>query len=82
MSFSKDETIKSVIEIVQQKLRLPDGTVTLNSSFKDLGADSLDIVDMIMEFEESFGIHIDDEDAEKIATVDEVVNHIHQMRTK
>lgn len=82
MSFSKEETVRTVTSIIQQKLRLPDGTVSLNSSFKDLGADSLDIVDMIMEFEESFGIHINDDDAEKIQTVDEVVNHIHHMRTK
>ena len=82
MSFSKEDTGNQVTEIVQQKLRLPNGTVTMGSSFKDLGADSLDLVDMIMEFEESFGIHINDEDAEKIQTVGEVVNHIHDMRTK
>lgn len=82
MSFSKEETVGTVTAIIQQKLRLPDGAVSLSSSFKDLGADSLDIVDMIMEFEESFGIHINDDDAEKIQTVDEVVNHIHGMRTK
>ena len=44
--------------------------------------DSLDIVEMIMTFEEAFGIEIKDEDAEKIKTVQEAVNHMHPMRTK
>jgi len=51
--------------------------VTLTSSFtEDLGADSLDIVEMVMELEEQFGVKIPDEDAEKIKTVGEAIRYI------
>ena len=82
MAFVREETIAKITHIIQSKLRLPKSAVSLKSSFKDLGADSLDIVDMIMEFEEVFGIQINDDDAEKIKTVEEVANYIHAMRTK
>lgn len=82
MAFVREETIAKITHIIQSKLRLPESAVSLKSSFKDLGADSLDIVDMIMEFEEVFGIQINDDDAEKIKTVEEVANYIHAMRTK
>jgi acyl carrier protein len=51
--------------------------ITLTSSFtEDLGADSLDIVEMVMELEEEFGVKIPDEDAEKIKTVGEAIRYI------
>jgi acyl carrier protein len=53
--------------------------VTLEASFiDDLGADSLDLVELIMAMEEEFGLEISDEDAEKIQTVQDVVNYINQ----
>ena len=81
-SFTREDTAEKVTQIVEEKLSIPVGTVAPSSSFKDLGADSLDQVELIMTFEEVFGIQIKDEDAEKIKTIDEVISHIHRMRTK
>jgi len=82
MAFSKDDTQNKVIEIISEKLNMPKENIGVSSSFQDLGADSLDIVEMIMSFEESFGIEIKDEDAEKIKTVQDAIDHIHVARTK
>ncbi len=82
MAMSKEDTQQKVIAIIAEKLSTDASRVTLDRSFKDLGADSLDIVEMIMSFEETFGIEIKDEDAEKIKTVNEAVDLIHTVRTK
>ena len=56
---------------------MDEGEVTPTASFvDDLGADSLDTVELVMAFEENFGIEIPDEDAEKIATVKDAVDYI------
>jgi len=82
MAFSKDDTQQKVTEIIASKLSTPQENIKLVSTFKDLGADSLDIVEIIMNFEEAFGIEIKDEDAEKIKTVQEAVDLIHAVRVK
>jgi acyl carrier protein len=82
MSFQKDDTTQKVIAIIAEKLSMPAQNITLEATFKDLGADSLDIVEIIMSFEETFGIEIKDEDAEKIKTVGQAVELIHSARTK
>ncbi len=83
MSFTKEDTQEKVIDVISEKLSIPKENITIEATFKnDLGADSLDIVEMIMSFEETFGIEIKDEDAEKIKTVQDAVNHIHESRTK
>jgi len=81
-AFTREDTTQKVTNIIVEKLSIPAQNVTPHASFKDLGADSLDIVELIMSFEEEFGIEIKDEDAEKIQTVDEVITHIHAMRSK
>lgn len=66
-----------VKEIVVQQLGVDADAVTMSSSFvDDLGADSLDIVELIMAFEEAFDIEIPDADAEKISTVGDAVEYI------
>ncbi|TZE83384.1 acyl carrier protein [Calorimonas adulescens] len=66
-----------VREIVAEQLGVESDEITLESSFiDDLGADSLDIVELIMALEEEFDIEIPDEDAEKITTVNDVVEYI------
>ena len=82
MAFSKEDTLKKVVAIIAEKLSMSSDLIKSTATFKDLGADSLDIVEIIMSFEETFGIEIKDEDAEKIKTVSEAVDLIHAVRTK
>jgi acyl carrier protein len=66
-----------VKEIIMNKLGVDDGQVTPEASFtNDLGADSLDTVELVMEFEKAFNLQIPDEDAEKITTVGDAVKYI------
>lgn len=66
-----------VKEIVVEQLGVDEDAVTMSASFvDDLGADSLDIVELIMAFEEAFDIEIPDADAEKISTVGDAVEYI------
>jgi acyl carrier protein len=71
---SVEERVK---QIIVEQLGVDEGEVTTTASFvDDLGADSLDTVELVMAFEEAFGIEIPDEDAEKIATVKDAVEYI------
>jgi acyl carrier protein len=64
-------------EIVVEQLGVSAEEVTLEASIiDDLGADSLDIVELVMAFEEEFGVEIPDEAAEKIATIGDIVNYL------
>jgi acyl carrier protein len=68
---------KKVKEIVAEQLGKDVNEITTSASFiDDLGADSLDIVELVMKMEEEFGIEIPDEEAEKIKTVNDVVEYI------
>lgn len=70
-------TFDKVKEIVVEQLGVDEADVAMNSTFiDDLGADSLDIVELIMAFEEEFSIEIPDEVAEKIKTVKDAVEYI------
>jgi len=74
-------TFEKVRDIVVEQLGSEADEVTLESTFiDDLGADSLDIVELIMAFEEEFNVEIPDEAAEKIKTVQDVVNYIEQNK--
>ena len=74
-------TFDKVRDIVVEQLGSEADEVTLESTFiDDLGADSLDIVELIMAFEEEFNVEIPDEAAEKINTVQAVVNYIDQQK--
>ena len=75
------EVEKKVIDIVVDKLNVEASEVLRKSSFtNDLGADSLDTVELIMEFEKEFNISIPDEDAEKIGTVEDAINYIEEKQ--
>ena len=68
---------QKVIDIIVEQLKVSPEEVTLEASFiEDLGADSLDLVELIMAMEEEFGLEISDEDAEKLQTVQDAVNYI------
>ncbi|MFT5724626.1 MAG: acyl carrier protein [Bacteroidia bacterium] len=71
------EIASKVTDIIVDKLGVEKSEVTLEASFtNDLGADSLDTVELIMEFEKEFNIAIPDEQAEKIGTVGQAVSYI------
>ncbi|MCQ2227586.1 MAG: acyl carrier protein [Bacteroidales bacterium] len=71
------EVAEKVKAIIVDKLGVDEAEVTETASFtNDLGADSLDTVELIMEFEKAFGINIPDDAAEKIATVGDAVAYI------
>ena len=71
------ETLDKVKEVVMDKLGVEESKITETAHFMDdLGADSLDTVELIMQLEEEFGIEIPDEDAEKITTVGAAVEYI------
>jgi acyl carrier protein len=79
---SVEERVKSIIV---EQLGVDEGEVTPTASFvDDLGADSLDTVELVMAFEEAFEVEIPDEDAEKIRTVKDAVDYInsHAKGTK
>lgn len=80
--FEKEETRSTVVEIVMEKLHVDKEAVLKAQTFQDLGADSLDMVEIIMKLEEIFGVDINDEDAEQLTSIDQVVDYIHHLRTK
>jgi acyl carrier protein len=72
-----DEVFEKIKEIITELLDVDDDKITLDARFReDLEADSLDLVELIMEFEERFGGEISDEDAQKITTVGEAVTYV------
>ena len=74
---NSEEVFEKVKGIIVNQLGVADTAVTLEASFiDDLGADSLDIVELVMALEEEFDMEIPDEDAEKVVTVGDVVDYI------
>ena len=73
------DTLNKIKEIIMDKLGVDENKVTNDSHFiEDLGADSLDTVELIMQLEEDFGIEIPDEDAEKIVTINQAHEYINK----
>ncbi len=71
------DVLERVTKIIVDRLGVDESEVKLEASFKeDLGADSLDVVELVMELEDEFGMEISDDDAEKISTVGDAVNYI------
>ncbi|QQK76629.1 acyl carrier protein [Salicibibacter cibarius] len=74
---AETETLERVKKIVVDRLGVEESEVISEATFKDdLGADSLDVVELVMELEDEFDMEISDEEAEKISTVADVVNYI------
>jgi len=73
----REEIWAKIQEITADRLGVDESDVTSDASFReDLEADSLDLVELIMELEEQFGMEIPDEEAEKITTVEEAVDYV------
>ena len=71
---SADDKVK---QIIVEQLGVDESEITASASFQDdLGADSLDVVELVMAFEEAFGIEIPDEDAETIKTVKDAIDYV------
>lgn len=74
------DVVERVTKIVIDRLNVEESEVKLEASFKeDLGADSLDVVELVMELEDEFDMEISDDDAEKIVTVGDAVNYIQSL---
>lgn len=72
--------LERVTKVVVDRLSVDESKVTAEASFReDLGADSLDVVELVMELEDEFDMEISDEDAEKIATVGDAVKYIESL---
>jgi acyl carrier protein len=72
---------QEMIDIIVEQLSVEKDKVVPNASFvDDLGADSLDLVELIMAMEEGFDIEIPDEDAEKISTVQDAINYVKKLK--
>lgn len=82
MAFQKEDTAKKIIEIISKKLSFPKEQLTPSAAFKDLGIDSLDNVELMIAFEDAFGVEIPDEEAQKITTIQNAIDVIHEARKK
>ena len=77
MAASRDEVFERIKEVLVERLSVEEADITEEANFQeDLDADSLDLVEMIMELEDQFGIKIPDEDAQKIQTVGQAVDYV------
>lgn len=81
-SFDKIDTRNAIIALVAQELKVDAATITDTATFESLGADSLDLVQIIMHLEERFGLEINDQDAERMTSLGEVVDYVHARRTQ
>ncbi|MGR3294133.1 MAG: acyl carrier protein [Candidatus Scalindua sp.] len=83
MSTDEPSTEEKLKEIIIKQFGESEKPITLETSYvNDLGADSLDIVELVMELEDEFDVSIPDEDAEKIQTVDDTVKYINEQKQK
>ena len=77
------EILSHVIELIAEQMGIDESNINENTNFvNDLGADSLDTVELVMTFEEAYGIEISDSEAELMQTVGDTVNFIDKLKNK
>lgn len=79
--FSRIDTLDRIVKLIVQELKVDHERVNETATFAELGADSLDMVQIIMKLEETFGIEINDQDAERMTTLRDVVDYVQERRT-
>lgn len=79
--FARQDTLDRIVTLIVQELKVDRERVNETVTFAELGADSLDMVQIIMKLEETFGIEINDQDAEKMTTLRDVVDYVQERRT-
>jgi acyl carrier protein len=80
MAIELQDTSDKVVAIIVEKLDIDPSLVHMTSTLQDLGADSLDLVEIIMKIEEEFGIEINDEVVEKLQNMQDLINYVHELR--
>jgi acyl carrier protein len=80
--YDRKDTQTKVISLIADELSKDPSALSEASSFQDIGADSLDVVEIIMKLEEYFGLEIKDEDAEKMKTIHDIIDYVQAHRTK
>ena len=80
--FDRSDTSEKVIDIVAQKLSVEKSSVTQDATFQDLGADSLSTFEILLKFQDTFGIEIDDEAADNFSSLRDAIDYMHERRTK
>jgi len=80
LSLEKQDIFTAVVDVVATTLHIEKKSVTLASTLQDLGADSLSMVEIILKLEEKCGISIDDEKAEHLVNMNDLVNYIYEVK--
>lgn len=80
--FERNDTFAKVVDVIAQKLDKDKALIVESATLESLGADSLDLTEIIIELEDVFGIEIDDEKAENLHNVKQVVDYVQELRTK
>ncbi len=80
MAIELRDTADKIVNIIVEQLDVNVSAVQMTSTLPDLGADSLDLVEIIMKIEEEFGVEINDEVVEKLKNVQDLINYVHGLR--
>ena len=76
---TKNELFNQIKKIISEKFNLEEDDVKLSTSFvEDIGADSLDLVDLVMALEDEFGIKVDEQDTDRLKTLEDVINYVYE----
>jgi acyl carrier protein len=81
-AFERNDTVAKVVDVISQKLDKDKALIVESATLESLGADSLDLTEIIIELEDVFGIEIDDEKAENLHNVKQVIDYVQELRTK